>query len=110
MTDAEKQQIRDRIAAWDRASEFLDAEKTARLRALTEEQSAREFDALTWPSESAWIAPERLASHGLIEQQRLFATVITQILEELTPLADLKEDPHILPRLRALFKKRDIPA
>ena len=68
----EKEKMRLWRDAWEVAGRELDAIKTSELQALTEESSARCFDALAWPRESLWFSPERANSEGLIEQQRLF--------------------------------------
>ncbi|MDQ3624453.1 MAG: hypothetical protein M3463_18510 [Verrucomicrobiota bacterium] len=57
---------------WRQAAVALEAEKAQSLRALTEEQSARHFDALDLPSQLAWRDPRRRDGQGLVEQQRLF--------------------------------------
>lgn len=68
----EKEKMRRWLDAWKIAGSELDEAKTSELQALTEEDSARRFDGLTWPRESLWFSREKLDSEGLIEQQRLF--------------------------------------
>lgn len=44
--------------------------------------------------------------HVLMTQSRKLN--VRQIFDELRPLAELKEDASILPRLEALMRKRDV--
>ncbi len=68
----EKDKMRRWLDAWEIAGRELDEAKTCELRALTEQDAARRFDALAWPRESLWFSPERSGSEGFIEQQRFF--------------------------------------
>lgn len=60
------------VAGWKDAAKALDRVKTDELRALTDEESARMFEALTIDSDTVWISPDRRDGAGLVEQQRLF--------------------------------------
>lgn len=68
----EEEKMRLWVDTWKTTAVELDRIKTEELQALTEEQSARCFDDLAWPSEQLWFSPERSNSEGLVEQQRLF--------------------------------------
>lgn len=61
------------VEGWKEAGAFLDQEKWDRLRAMTEEDAAREFETLRMHPRDGWMPPERMESSGLIEQQRIFS-------------------------------------
>lgn len=82
---SEQEKTRLWLEAWKLAGDEMDAAKTRDLRALSEEDAARCFDALAWPSEGLWISPEKAGSEGLIEQQRLFSSCRQALIRLLSP-------------------------
>jgi hypothetical protein len=73
LSPAEQQRTRDWLANWKVAAVELEKLKAETLKALTEEESARQFNDLDCDPALLWISPERLLSSGLVEQQRLFS-------------------------------------
>ena len=68
MDEREKNDIKRRVEAWRVAGEFLQEERWARLRAMTDEDTRRAVvDLLSGPYPDL---PER--GSGLVEQQLLF--------------------------------------
>ena len=68
MDSHEKDLLHRRVESWRAASRFLDEERRARLRAMTDEDVRRAaVEVLTLPLAGL---PER--GSGLVEQQRLF--------------------------------------
>ena len=72
-SEEEKAKVRQHIANWKAVSEVLDKERTERLRAMTEEESAEIFNGMDCDPSLLWIPEERKVSSGLVEQQRIFA-------------------------------------
>ena len=68
MDDHEKSDIQRRVEAWRVAGEFLEAERRARLRAMTDDECRSIIaDIFSLPA-----PPYRERQSGLVEQQRLF--------------------------------------
>lgn len=65
-------QIRAHVHAWELAGEELRRMRQQRLRALTEQEAAREFGMLDCDPSLVWRRPGREDGAGLIEQQRHF--------------------------------------
>ena len=57
---------------WRAAAIALRQVKREELRAMTDEDAVRAFNALDVPPELGYRSPERTNSEGLIEQQRIF--------------------------------------
>ena len=57
---------------WRSAAITLRQVKREELRAMTDEDAVRAFNALDCPPELGYRNPERANSEGLIEQQRIF--------------------------------------
>jgi hypothetical protein len=72
-SEEQKALVRQHIANWKVVSAVLEEEKAAKLRALTEEQSAESFNELDCDLSLLWIPDEKKYSSGLVEQQRIFA-------------------------------------
>ncbi len=71
MTDKEK--MRRYLEGWRAVTEVMESELAEKLRALTEEESAKEFNGLDCDLSLYWVPEERRISSGLVEQQRIFA-------------------------------------
>jgi len=68
MDDREQSDIQRRVEAWRVAGEFLQKERSARLRAMTDDECRRSIaDIFSLPR-----PPLRERQSGLVEQQRLF--------------------------------------
>jgi hypothetical protein len=68
MDDREKNDIQRRVEAWRVADEFLQAERRARLRGMTDDECRNIIaDIFSLP-----LPPYRERQSGLVEQQRLF--------------------------------------
>ncbi len=61
------------LAAYSGAARALAEQKAVELRELTTVQALRDTDLLLQAAAEAYLAPERLHTSGLVEQQRLFA-------------------------------------
>jgi hypothetical protein len=72
-SEEEKAKVRQHIANWKVVSEYMDQERTERLQAMTEEESARRFNEMDCDPSLIWTPEHRRTSSGLVEQQRLFA-------------------------------------
>ena len=71
MDDRERNDIQRRVEAWRAAGEFLQEERWARLRAMTDEDTRRAVvDLLSLPYPDL---PDR--GSGLVEQQRAFRRI-----------------------------------
>ena len=58
----------------------LERMKKAKLRAMTEEEAFDQAETLSASAaDEVWIDPKRGAAHGLIEQQRLFHILRSQV-------------------------------
>lgn len=69
----EREQMRAWVENWKRIGPELEEIKKRELRALTEEEAARQAAILNESvADEYWIEPARERSEGLIEQQRLF--------------------------------------
>ena len=69
----EKEHMRQYLENWKTVSELMEVMKAKELQALTEEDSAEQFNGLDCDPAWYWTPEERIVSSGLIEQQRLFA-------------------------------------
>ncbi len=69
----EKERMREYLENWKVVSKEIDRLKTIELQALTEEESAEQFNGLDCDSSLYWIPEESRTSSGLVEQQRIFA-------------------------------------
>ena len=69
----EKERMRQYLENWKVVSEEIDRLTALELQALTEEESAEQFNGLDCDSSLYWIPEERRTSSGLVEQQRIFA-------------------------------------
>ncbi len=70
---SEKELVRQWVEKWKVVSEEMDRLKTEELRALTEEEAARQFNCMDLPEALLWTPEERVNSSGLVEQQRIFS-------------------------------------
>jgi len=70
---SQKNLMRQWVENWQVVTEESERLKTQALRALTEEEAARQFNDLDCDPALLWRSPERVLSSGLIEQQRLFS-------------------------------------
>ena len=69
----EREKVRERVRQWRTANAEMDRMRTEELRAMSEQDSARIFDMLdSGDLSEVWRRPERLASSGMVEQQRIF--------------------------------------
>lgn len=69
----DKERMRRYLENWKVVSAEIDRLKAIELRALTEEESAEQFNGLDCDPSLYWIPEERITSSGLVEQQRIFA-------------------------------------
>jgi hypothetical protein len=72
-SEEEKAKVRQHIANWKVVSEFLDQERTERLRALTETQAAEQFNGMDCDPSLIWTPEHRRSWSGLVEQQKYFS-------------------------------------
>jgi hypothetical protein len=73
ISEEQKALIRQHIANWKVVSAVLDKERTERLRAMSEQESAEIFNGLDCDPSLGWIPEHRRTWSGLVEQQRIFA-------------------------------------
>jgi hypothetical protein len=69
----EQEKMREWLENWRVIDETVERLKIEKLRALTEVESAEQFNGMDCDPSLVWTPEERLLSSGLIEQQRLFA-------------------------------------
>jgi len=69
----EKERMRQYLENWKVVSSEIDRLKSIELQALSEEDSAEQFNGLDCDLSLYWIPEERRTSSGLVEQQRIFA-------------------------------------
>ena len=69
----EKVRVRQSIANWKVVSEEMDKMRTERLRALTEEQAAEQFNDMDCDPALIWTPEHRRTWSGLVEQQKYFS-------------------------------------
>ncbi len=69
----EKELMQEWVENWRVVADETERLKTAALRALTEDESAAQFNELEVDPALLWQPEERRVSSGLIDQQRLFA-------------------------------------
>jgi len=69
----EKERVGEWLENWRVVAEESERLKIAALRALTEEEAAKQFNELDCDPALFWKPKERIESSGLVEQQRLFS-------------------------------------
>jgi hypothetical protein len=73
--EGEKELMRQWVENWKVVGEETERLKRVALQALTEEEGAEQFNGMDCDPALIWRPEERIASSGLVEQQRLFSKI-----------------------------------